>query len=113
MSQGRPKVNRVRLVAPLILIAFAVLWYQFSVVYIQGADNQLVAKDNLSVYVTIQQVTAYLQALRLATYATAAVGALAFTYYLVKLLRFRASDARVGGQTGPSRQEASSPQAQP
>ena len=88
MSQGRQKINRIRLVAPLILIAFAVLWYQFSVVYIQGADNQLVAKDNLSVYVTIQQVTAYLQALRLATYATGAVGALAFSYYLVKLLRF-------------------------
>jgi len=112
MSQSRPKFNRVRLIAPLILIAFAVFWYEFSVTYIQGADNQLVAKGNLAVYVTVQQVTAYLQALRLTTYATAAVGALAFAYYLVKLLRFRAADARVSGQTGPSRREASSPQAQ-
>jgi hypothetical protein len=113
MSQSRPKVSRIRLVAPLILIAFAVFWYEFSIVYIPRADNQLVAQDNLAVYVTIQQVTAYLQALRLTTYATVAVGALAFSYYLVKLLRFRAADARVSGQTEPSRQEASSRQAQP
>ena len=85
--QAGPKFAYIRLFAPLVLVAFAVFWYQFSLVYIQGADNQLVANDNLSVYVAVQQVSAYIQALRLATYATAAAGTLAFVYYLVKLFR--------------------------
>jgi hypothetical protein len=84
---AQPKFAYVRLFAPLVLVAFVVFWYQFSLVYIQGANNQLVANDNLSVYVTVQQVNAYLQALKLATYATVSAGTLAFLYYLVKLFR--------------------------
>jgi heme/copper-type cytochrome/quinol oxidase subunit 1 len=105
------KVSYVRLVAPLLLIAFAVLWYEFSVVYIQGANNQLLAYNNLAVYVTLQQVSAYLQVLLITTYVTAAAGALAFAYYLVKLLRIRArSQARRSAVAiGASQREASSP----
>jgi hypothetical protein len=84
---GSHRAAYARLFAPLVLVVFAVFWYQFSLVYIQGANNQLVANDNLSVYVTVQQVSAYLEALRLATYATVAAGTLAFAYRLVKLIR--------------------------
>jgi hypothetical protein len=78
-----------RLIAPIALVLFAVGWYQFSVVYIQGADNQLVASDNLAVYVPIQQVQGYLAALLDATYLTVSAGLVVFAYHLVKLLRFK------------------------
>jgi hypothetical protein len=78
-----------RLIAPLALILFAVGWYQFSSVYIAGANDQLVANGNLAVYVPIQQVQGYLAALLDATYFTASVGLMMFAYYLVKLLRFK------------------------
>ena len=76
---------------PLVLVLFAVGWYQFSVTYIQGADNQLVA-NNLAVYVPIQQVQGYLAALLGATYLTVSVGLIVFAYYLVKFLRIRSRE---------------------
>lgn len=87
-----PKAQRVRyskLVAPIVLVLFVIGWYQFSVVYIQGADNQLVAGDNLAVYVPIQQVQGYLSALLDAVYFAVSAGLLAFAYYFAKLLRSR------------------------
>ncbi|MDA4121831.1 MAG: hypothetical protein OK456_01470 [Thaumarchaeota archaeon] len=90
MSAGsttrRPRYGR--LIAPLVLILFVVGWYQFSSVYIQGANNQLVASGNLAVYVPVQQVSGYLAALLDATYATVVIGLLIFAY---NLFRFRRS----------------------
>jgi hypothetical protein len=83
------RFNYARLVAPLVLVLFVLGWYQFSVIYVQRADNQLVAHDNLAVYVPIQQVQGYLAALLGATYMTASAGLVAFAYQLAKLLRVR------------------------
>jgi len=85
------KFNYSRLIAPIALIIFAVGWYEFSVVYIPNANNQLVANDNLAVYVPIQQIQGYLAALIDATYLTVSVGLIMFAYYFVKLLRFRSA----------------------
>ena len=79
------RLSYARIVAPLVLVLFVVGWYRFSVVYIQGANNQLVENGNLTVYVTVQQVQGYLSALLLATYVVAAAGMLAFAYSLLKL----------------------------
>jgi len=76
-----------RLVAPMALVLFALGWYQFSIVYIQGADSQLVANGNLAVYVPLQQVQGYLAALLDATYITVSAGLTVFAFYIVKLLR--------------------------
>jgi hypothetical protein len=83
------KFSYSRLIAPIALILFAVGWYQFSVVYIPGADNQLVADGNLAVYVPVQQIQGYLAALLDATYLTVSVGLVMFAYYFVKLVRFK------------------------
>jgi hypothetical protein len=83
------RFNYGRLVAPIALIVFAVVWYQFSVVYIPNANDQLVAGDNLAVYVPVQQIHGYLAALLDATYLTASAGLIMFAYYFVKLLRFK------------------------
>jgi len=83
------RVTYSRLVAPIVLILFAVGWYQFSVVYIQGANDQLVANNNLAVYVPIQQVQGYLAALLEVTYLTVAAGLILFLYYLRKFLKSR------------------------
>ena len=83
------RFSYARLIAPIVLVLFVVGWYQFSVVYIQGADNQLVANGNLAVYVPIQQVSGYLAALLDATYIAATAGLMTFAYYLVRLLRAR------------------------
>jgi hypothetical protein len=83
------KFSYGKLIAPIVLALFAVGWYQFSIVYIQGADNQLVANGNLAVYVPIQQVSGYLAALLDATYLTVSAGLIIFAYYAVKLLRIR------------------------
>ncbi len=79
----------LRLVAPIVLVLFVVGWYQFSLVYIQGADNQLVAGGNLGVYVPVQQVQGYLDALLYATYVGAALGLVVFFYNLAKVLGTR------------------------
>jgi hypothetical protein len=91
MSTGvtTQQVSYSRLIAPIVLVLFAVGWYQFSAVYIQGADNQLVADNNLAVYVTVQQVQGYMAALLDATYFTVTVGLIMFAFYLVKFLRAR------------------------
>ena len=81
----------VRIVAPIVLVLFVVGWYQFSVTYIQGADNQLVANGNLAVYVPIQQVQGYLSALLDATYVGVSAGLVVLAYQLVKLLRLRSN----------------------
>jgi hypothetical protein len=86
-ASARPQIRYSRLIAPIVLILFAVGWYRFSAIYIQGADNQLVANNNLAVYVTIQQVQGYMAALLDATYFTVAVGAIMFAFYFVKYLK--------------------------
>jgi hypothetical protein len=78
-----------RLIAPIVLVLFVVGWYRFSLIYIQGANDQLVANDNLAVYVPVQQVHGYLVALLDGTYLTACAGMVVFSYYFVKFLRFR------------------------
>jgi len=83
------RFSYARLIAPIVLVLFVVGWYQFSIVYIQGADNQLVASGNLAVYVPIQQVNGYLAALLDATYIAASAGLIVFVYHLAKLLRIR------------------------
>jgi len=83
------RVSYSRLIAPIVLILFAVGWYQFSVVYIQGANDQLVANNNLAVYVPIQQVQGYLAALLDVTYITVAAGTIVFAYFLAKSLKSR------------------------
>jgi len=80
----RPRYGR--LVAPLILALFAVGWYQFSIVYIQRANDQLVANNNLAVYVSVQQVQGYLAALLDATLLTISAALIAFAYFFVKLV---------------------------
>lgn len=89
------RFNYTRLVAPMLLVLFALGWYQFSAIYIQGADNQLVANNNLAVYVPVQQVQGYLAALLDATYLTVSAGLILFAYYFVKLLRFRSGGHQV------------------
>ena len=84
----------VRLIAPAVLILFTLGWYRFSVVYIQAANNQLVANNNLAVYVPIQQISGYLTALLDATYVVVAFGVIVLAYNLGKFLRFRASVRR-------------------
>jgi hypothetical protein len=83
------RFSYARLIAPIALILFAVGWYQFSVSYIPGANDQLVANDNLSVYVPVQQIQGYLSALVDATYFTVSIGLIMFAYYFVKLVRFK------------------------
>jgi hypothetical protein len=83
------RFSYAKLIAPMVLVLFALGWYQFSIVYIQGADSQLVANGNLAVYVPVQQVNGYLAALLDATYITVAAGLFVFAYYLVKLLRIK------------------------
>jgi hypothetical protein len=82
-----------RLVAPVALILFAIGWYEYSVVYIQGADNQLVASGNLAVYVPVQQISGYLASLLDATYLVVAVGVVVLVYNAVKLVRFKTAGA--------------------
>ena len=95
MSAVPPQRFRyVRLVAPVILILFTLGWYRFSVVYIQAANNQLVANNNLAVYVPIQQISGYLAALLDATYIVVVVGLIVLAYNFGKFLRFRASVRR-------------------
>ncbi|MGI0091168.1 MAG: hypothetical protein ACREBS_05620 [Nitrososphaerales archaeon] len=77
------------LVAPLVLLAFALCWYQFSVIYIQGANAQLVRNDNYAVYVPIQQIHAYLGALLEFTYLTVGVSLIMFAYFLVRYIQFK------------------------
>ncbi|HUH99519.1 MAG TPA: hypothetical protein VLY65_00615 [Nitrososphaerales archaeon] len=86
-SAGR--IGYARLLAPIVMVLFVVGWYEFSVVYIQGADNQLVANGNLAVYVPVQQVQGYLSALLYATYLAAAAGSIAFVHHASKFLRAR------------------------
>ncbi len=83
------RVSYGRLIAPVALVLFAVGWYQFSVVYIQGANAQLVASDNLSVYVSVQQIQGYLAALLDATYLVVSAGSIVFVYFLVKYWKFK------------------------
>jgi hypothetical protein len=83
------RVRVAGLVAPLVLVLFVVGWYQFSLVYIQRADDQLVASGNLAVYVPVQQVHGYLAALLDATYLAASAGLIVFAYSLAKLVRAR------------------------
>lgn len=94
---AKPTIERFRysrLVAPVVLILFAVGWYRFSVVYIQGADDQLVAKNNLAVYVPIQQIQSYLTVLLDATILVVAIGLAILVYNILKFARFRARRAR-------------------
>jgi hypothetical protein len=87
---GQQKVFPYRfLIAPIALLLFAVGWYRFSVVYIQGANLQLVDHNNYSVYVPFQQISAYLQALREFTYVTVAIALIMFLYFLVRLIQFK------------------------
>ena len=78
-----------RLIAPVFLIVLALGWYYFSVVYIPQANSQLVANNNLSVYVPVQQIQGYLAALLDATYLIISAGVILFAYYLVKLLTIK------------------------
>ena len=82
-----------RLAAPVALILFAVGWYQFSVVYIQAANLQLIEGNDLSVYVPIQQVQAYLEVTQGATYLMASIGLAMFAYYLARFVRSRRSSS--------------------
>ena len=77
------------LVAPLVLLGFALGWYQFSVVYIQGANAQLIQNGNYAVYVPVQQIQAYMGALREFTYATVAVALIMLLYFLVRFIQFK------------------------
>ena len=73
-QNNQKKVFHYRfLIAPIVLLLFAVGWYRFSIVYIQGANLQLVDHNNYSVYVPFQQISAYLQAMRYFTYVTVAL----------------------------------------
>jgi hypothetical protein len=93
----RKSVPYGRLIAPVVLILFAVGWYQFSVVYIQRANDQLVANDDLSVYVPVQQVHGYLAALLDATYVVVALGALVLAYNALRYLRRRTAVESAAG----------------
>jgi len=77
------------LIAPIVLLLFAVGWYRFSVVYIQGANLQLVDHNNYSVYVPFQQISAYLQAMRDFTYVTVALALIMFLYFLARFIQFK------------------------
>lgn len=88
-QDARQRFSRVRLVAPIVLILFALGWYRFSVVYIQAANDQLVLHNNLAVYVPIQQVSGYLTALDDATEVIVLLGLLILTYNVVSFVRLR------------------------
>jgi hypothetical protein len=90
--RSQPKAQKLgyaSLVAPLVLVIFVLGWYEFSVVYIQSADDQLVANNNLAVYVPIQQVQGYLSALLDAVYFAVFAGLIVFAYRLATTLRSR------------------------
>lgn len=77
------------LIAPIGLLLFSLGWYRFSVVYIQGANLQLVDHNNYSVYVPFQQVSAYIQALQDFTYVTVAIAAMMFVYFLARFIQYK------------------------
>jgi hypothetical protein len=77
------------LIAPVGLVLFAFGWYRFSVVYLQGANLQLVQHNNYSVYVPFQQLSAYLQALRDFTYVAVAIALVMFLYFLARYIQFK------------------------
>lgn len=88
-EQERKTLPKKNLIAPLGLLAFALVWYQFSVVYIQGANLQLVEHNNLSVYVPLQQLGAYMTAVLGFTYATVSIALILFSYNLVRFIQLR------------------------
>jgi|ECHhosMinimDraft_1075155.scaffolds.fasta_scaffold29678_2 hypothetical protein len=58
-----------RIIAPIVLILFVLGWYRFSGAYIQTDDASLLAHGNYAVYVPVQQVSAYMQAVTWVSYA--------------------------------------------
>ena len=96
MAQDTQKkaLPRRFIIAPLGLLLFAVGWYRFSVVYIQGANLQLVQHNNYSVYVPFQQISAYLQALQDFTYVTASIALVMFLYFLARFIQFKRATSR-------------------
>ncbi len=89
-QNNQKKVFHYRfLIAPIVLLLFAVGWYRFSIVYIQGANLQLVDHNNYSVYVPFQQISAYLQAMRYFTYVTVALALIMFLYFLARFIQFK------------------------
>ena len=79
------------LIAPLVVLLFAIGWYRFSETYIQNANQQLVEHANLSVYVPLQQLSAYMTAVLDFTYLSVTLSLIFFSYYLAKFVRFRIS----------------------
>lgn len=63
-----------RIVAPVVLVLFVLGWYRFSGAYIQTDDASLLAHGNYAVYVPIQQVAAYMQAVTWVSYAAVFAG---------------------------------------
>ncbi len=85
------KIHYRFLIAPLVLLLFALGWYEFSAIYIQRANSQLVLNNNYAVYVPIQQLNAYMGALREFTYATSAIALIMFFYFLARFVQFKRS----------------------
>jgi hypothetical protein len=77
------------LIAPLVVLLFSIGWYRFSEVYIQNANQQLVEHANLSVYVPLQQLSAYMTAVLDFTYLSVSLSLIFFFYYLAKFIRYR------------------------
>ncbi|MEM3857655.1 MAG: hypothetical protein QXI37_04010 [Thermoprotei archaeon] len=88
-STAAEKFPLRRIVAPCVVIAFMLGWYRFSSVYIQTDDASLIAHGNYAVYVPIQQVSAYMQALGVVTYVIVYVCLIMLWTSLVRYVEFK------------------------
>ncbi|EHP71046.1 MAG: hypothetical protein RXS23_06855 [Metallosphaera yellowstonensis] len=73
-----------KVIAPLILSLFAIVWFQFSKVYLTGADNIALREANFAIYVTPEQLQGYLEATAWTCYIVVYVGLIFFWYGLVR-----------------------------
>ncbi|MEM0072934.1 MAG: hypothetical protein QXM17_08175 [Metallosphaera sp.] len=76
-----------KVIAPLILSLFAIGWYQFSKVYLTGANNIALHQANFLVYVPPDQLQGYLSATTWICYTVVYVGLIMFWISLVNFVK--------------------------
>ncbi|ABP94548.1 MULTISPECIES: hypothetical protein [Metallosphaera] len=90
MEKSKPKAKPYpvrRVIGPLVLSLFAIAWYQFSKIYLTGADNIALNQANFLVYVPPDQLQGYLEATTWICYTVVYVGLIMFWVSLVKYVQ--------------------------
>ncbi len=82
-----------RLLAPVALALFAIGWYVFSAVYIDGANRAVFASGDFAVYVSMDQMRAYLSTAAVLCYITVFSALLIFWYNVVQYARYMESSS--------------------